>query len=60
MTYERVQTNDHVEPLDLAKVWAILDDVLVCCEDDLEVVCTKLALQGATLGRVAFVRDHPD
>jgi hypothetical protein len=49
-----------MEPLDFAKVRTILDNVLVCGEEDLEVVRAKLALQGATLGRVAFVRDHPD
>ena len=49
-----------MEPLALAKLWTILDNVLVRCEENLEVVRAKLALQSTTLCRVAFVRDHPD
>lgn len=53
-------TNNHVQPLDLAQVRSVLDDVLVGRQEDLELTHTEVLLECTTLGRIALVRDHPN
>ena len=53
-------TNNHVQPFYLAKVGAIFDDILVRCQEDLECTNTQVTLKGATLCRIALVRDNLD
>jgi hypothetical protein len=50
-------TDDHMNPLDLAQDWTVLDNVLVRCEQHLKLTIAQLALQHPSLGRVAFVRN---
>jgi len=49
-----------VNPLDFGKNGPVLDNVLVRCQKDLELVHAKLCLKPATLSGVAFVGDHAD
>lgn len=53
-------TDDHVHPFHPAQNLAILDNVLVCRQKDLEVAGTDLGLQRSSLGRVTLVSDHLD
>ena len=52
------RTNDHVNPLDLRQNGPVLDDVLVSCQKDLELVHAQLRLKRTTLSGIAFVGDH--
>ena len=49
---EKERTDDHVYPLHPAKMNAILDDILVCGQHNLEVAGAQVRLEEFTLGRV--------
>ena len=49
-----------MQPLNLAKVGSVLDDVLVRGQEDLELTHSEVLLKRTTLGRITLVRDHPD
>ena len=49
-----------MDPLDLAEMGSILDNVLVRREKDLELANAKITLQSSTLRRVTLVSNHLD
>ena len=49
-----------MDPLHPTKRRPVLDDILVRCEQDLELTGANLVLQRTALGRVALVGDHLD
>ena len=51
-------TDNHMHQFDLAENRAVLDDVLICGQQDLELAHPQFALQIATLHGVVFVQDH--
>ena len=55
-----LRTNNHVHPAQSAKRRSILDDILICRQQNLELAHPDFLHESTTLGRVAFVRDHLD
>lgn len=51
-------TDDHVNPAQSTEHRPVLDNVLVCREQDLELAHADLVLQASTLSRITLIRNH--
>ena len=52
--------HDNVLPLDFAKSWLVVEDILICCQHDIVLLVLKLCSNDWPLIPFSFIADHFD